>query len=518
MPQQANYGGFDAFVRKYDADGNELWTRQFGTTGDDFARAISVYTSSVDGSEVYVTGDTLGDAFVRKFDKDGNELWTRQFGTEDGDNAFGVSVDSSGVYVAGATFGTFQGQESYGGRDAFVRKYDLDGTERWTRQFGAPVVDYRFDEDYASSISVSESGVYVAGYSDNAFPGQYGLWLGFVRKYDVRGNEVWTRQSYVGEEGFLSFVHSVSADASGVYVAGKTGDGDLGWDAFVRKYDSEGNESWTHWFTPFDRFDDSANGVSADGSGVYVVGSTSMWDDSDVFVAKLDRAPAVVGVDLGQDLASLIVQLSNDDLDPALAGNSDNYRLVVANGDGNGNGDPFDDGDEAIVPWAAVDPITYDPTADRITLRIAADKLFEDYYRLELDGDGLDGPDLDLAGNSIPGGTPGLADLRGNFLEGGDFVAGLDLTSLGMVDELVGKVEDLGLSTGTESSLVGKLETAVKLLGMDVGNQNGLIALLNAFKRGVVHWYERQEISESERDELTANADLILAMIMLETP
>ena len=37
LPGQTTAGGIDAFVRKYDPNGTEMWTRQFGTAGDDFA-------------------------------------------------------------------------------------------------------------------------------------------------------------------------------------------------------------------------------------------------------------------------------------------------------------------------------------------------------------------------------------------------------------------------------------------------------------------------------------------------
>ena len=132
----------DAFVRKYDAAGNELWTRQFG------AHARRVHGVAADASGVYVAGTHRQalcrarppgisvDAFVRRYDAGGNELWTRQFGTAGVDDAFGVAVDASGVYVAGVTSGTLPGQTSTGGGDAFVRKYDAAGTEVWTRQFG----------------------------------------------------------------------------------------------------------------------------------------------------------------------------------------------------------------------------------------------------------------------------------------------------------------------------------------------------------------------------------------------
>jgi hypothetical protein len=61
------------------------------------------------------------DAFVRKYDAAGAEVWTRQFGTASGDFAYSVSVGSDGsVLVAGNTDGTLPGQSSAGSGDAFV--------------------------------------------------------------------------------------------------------------------------------------------------------------------------------------------------------------------------------------------------------------------------------------------------------------------------------------------------------------------------------------------------------------
>ena len=196
LPGQTNAGGYDAFVRKYDADGNTVWTRQFGSSATDYAYGISV-----DASGVYVAGYTAGtlpgqtsaggyDAFVRKYDADGNEVWTRQFGSSASDQASGISADASGVYVTGYTSGALPGQTSAGGTDAFVRKYDTNGNEVWTRQFGSSA------SDQASGISVDASGVYVTGFTYGALPGQTyaGSSDAFVRKYDADGNAVWTRQ------------------------------------------------------------------------------------------------------------------------------------------------------------------------------------------------------------------------------------------------------------------------------------------------------------------------------------
>ena len=79
------------------------------------------------------TNEGEGDAFIRKYNSDGDEEWTRQFGTSEFDTAIEVSGDSSGgVYVVGNTNGEFPGQTSEEGNDAFIRKYNANGDEEWT--------------------------------------------------------------------------------------------------------------------------------------------------------------------------------------------------------------------------------------------------------------------------------------------------------------------------------------------------------------------------------------------------
>ena len=125
------------------------------------------------------------DAFLRKYDRDGNEVWTRQFGTEDSDVAFGVTVDSSGnVYVVGQVRGALPGQTASGGGDAYVRKYSIDGDEVWTRQFRTDGIDY-----LEWGVAVDGSGnVYVVGQVRGALPGQAAsgpLFYAFVIKMHV---------------------------------------------------------------------------------------------------------------------------------------------------------------------------------------------------------------------------------------------------------------------------------------------------------------------------------------------
>src|SRR5439155_18476571 len=98
LPGQSSAGGTDAFGRKYDAAGAEAWTQQFGTAGNDVANALAG-----DPSGVYVVGATdgtlpgqtnvgVGDAFVRRYDSSGTEVWTHQFGTSSDDGAVSVAI------------------------------------------------------------------------------------------------------------------------------------------------------------------------------------------------------------------------------------------------------------------------------------------------------------------------------------------------------------------------------------------------------------------------------------------
>src|SRR5207253_403756 len=192
-----------AFLRKYDAAGNELWTRQFGFGKQSgFGPPDSAFALAIDGPDVYVAGfigygvlpgqssPGYWDAFVRKYDGDGNELWTSQFGTDDADEATAVAVNGSAVYIAGFTRGALPGQTSAGADDAFVRKYDNAGNELWTHQFGTS------GSDQITGLAADASGVYLSGFTGGTLPGQTsaGGQDAFIRRYDAAGNVLWTSQ------------------------------------------------------------------------------------------------------------------------------------------------------------------------------------------------------------------------------------------------------------------------------------------------------------------------------------
>jgi hypothetical protein len=109
----------------------ELWTRQFGSDGIEYAEGIAVD----DLKNPYVVGYTNGalfeqvalgdvDGFIVKYSSTGDRLWTRQFGTGSGDSASCIAVETTDenyyIYVAGRIYGTLPGLTRSGAADGFV--------------------------------------------------------------------------------------------------------------------------------------------------------------------------------------------------------------------------------------------------------------------------------------------------------------------------------------------------------------------------------------------------------------
>jgi hypothetical protein len=121
-------GGKDAFVRLLDGDRAVVWTRQFGSPVDDVVQGLAFHP----GGGLVVAGLTYGDlggantggydAFVRRLDTDGQAAWTHQFGSIAHDVIDALAIDADGrVVVAGTTRGVLQGT-GFGTGDAFVRQ------------------------------------------------------------------------------------------------------------------------------------------------------------------------------------------------------------------------------------------------------------------------------------------------------------------------------------------------------------------------------------------------------------
>ncbi len=225
------FSDFDAFVAKYTASGDLEWVRQAGGVGQDTGRDLAV---DADGNVYFVGGfegtGTFGsvvlesagstDAFLVKYDPDGNVLWARRGGSDQGDLAYGVAVTDDGwAHVSGsfrgvALFGALPIQ-SAGSTDVFVVQYDADGEAVWVEGIGADGSEFT----RGGGIGVGPDGsVYVQGsFSNTILVGtdvlvSQGFTDIFVAKLSADGDEVWGRRG--GGDG-TNFSAALAVDANG---------------------------------------------------------------------------------------------------------------------------------------------------------------------------------------------------------------------------------------------------------------------------------------------------------------
>ena len=120
----------------------QLWLTQFGSLRLDSAGALAP-----DGAGgAFVGGITLGsmggpnagqqDVYVARYDNAGNRVWTKQFGTSGNDAVTALSSDGAGgVFVVGGTDANLGGPNA-GSWDIYLARYDSGGNRLWIRQIG----------------------------------------------------------------------------------------------------------------------------------------------------------------------------------------------------------------------------------------------------------------------------------------------------------------------------------------------------------------------------------------------
>ncbi|KZR64318.1 SBBP repeat-containing protein [Prochlorococcus sp. MIT 1306] len=287
---QSNGGGSDAFLTKYDADGNQAWTRLLGTSSaqrtDEWGSGL---TTGSDGS-IYITGYTegdldgqensgLNDAFLSKYDSNGNQEWTELLGTTKNDMAVALTTGSDGsIYIAGRTWGDLDGQSNSGDSDVFLTKYGPDGNQKWTQLLGSTT------SALAKALTTGSDGsIYIAGMTWGDLDGQENSGGSgsdaFLSKYDPDGSKEWSQLFGTTRED-SAFALTTGTDGA-IYIAGRTW-GDLDgqsnngntFDAFLSKYEPDGNKDWTQLLGTTSVDIAHALTTGKDGS-IYIAGHTT---------------------------------------------------------------------------------------------------------------------------------------------------------------------------------------------------------------------------------------------------
>ena len=270
----------EVFLSKYLKDGSEAWTKVFGLSSNDVENSIAIDADGsvyITGCRYkYLHNETTvreEEHFLTKLSPDGSELWTQVLGISANDVSNSLSVGSDGsVFIAGFMDGSHDVEAIGSNYDAFLSMYDADGHKEWTQR-----LDSFADDDFTVTTDINGS-VYIAGFIDRSSDVDYVKdYDAFLSKYNIDGSRQWTRLTGITSG---DFTHSVTTSLDGfVYITGFTGvtlDGhhhnhDGGWDAFLSKYSSDGILVWTQSLGPSN--EDDAYTVSTDNYGsIYIVG------------------------------------------------------------------------------------------------------------------------------------------------------------------------------------------------------------------------------------------------------
>lgn len=316
----------DVFVASYDPSGSHLWSKRFGDSFPQQARALAVgggrlllageMVSSIDlgGGTLPSAGGV--DVFVASLETaTGAHVWSKSFGGSGDDVAYAVAVDAPGdVVMVGAMAGPVDfggGPLAHsGGRDVFVVKLDGGtGAHVWSKSFGSGA------DDIAYAVAVDSAGdVALAGVSGG--PIDFGAGPGvsaggtdlFVTKLDGATGELQWSKSFGSPGDDVAAGIAVAPDGELVLAGTLGGPLDLGGgslvfaggtDVLVAKLaGTTGAHLWSRSFGAAGA--DAAAGVVVDGSGnVVLVGlfeqtiqfgpkSLTSIGEADAFVAKLD--------------------------------------------------------------------------------------------------------------------------------------------------------------------------------------------------------------------------------------
>lgn len=268
LPNQEPAGELDAFIRKYDSDGNIQWTRQFGSEWTDAGLGIAVGPAGA----VFITGfreteagrreiETVSGERVMIREETAAKTLVRRAGRMAAETALGKRQKYRALALRMSEYGHSARLMSEGSNllDGFVRKYSAAGTLKWVRKVSTGGVDI------ATSVVVNKQGlVYVGGATDGAFykKRNAGGTDGFLRAYTSKGSVRWTRQ--FGRET-NDFIAGLAVGPKGnPFTIGTAGE-----NAWAVKFDSRGARKWTRWWP-----DRIGLGVAADErANLYVIGA-----------------------------------------------------------------------------------------------------------------------------------------------------------------------------------------------------------------------------------------------------
>jgi hypothetical protein len=216
-------GGNDAFIAKFDSNGQRIWATCYGGIGTEDIHAIAcdknnniIFSGMSNSNDLAISptapqtnNNGFFDIYIVKLNSNGQFVWASYFGGTNYDDIYGIGCDSlNHIYFSGRTSSidfpvtpnAFQEQKN-NGTDACFFKFSANGDLLWSTYFGGSQDDYgeRIIMDkqnhFIAIVNTQSDSLYTtsnppyqnnnAGYSDL-----------FLLKFNAYGEPVWS--SYFG--------------------------------------------------------------------------------------------------------------------------------------------------------------------------------------------------------------------------------------------------------------------------------------------------------------------------------
>ncbi len=268
--------GKDAYLIKTDMNGNVLWSKTYGSTGNDYGNKVLQTTDG--GYIVAGTTESVGNGnynvYLIKTNSDGDTLWTKSYGGSlEDDGNFIQQTSDGGFILVGTTFSF-----GSGGYDIYVIKTNESGDTTWTKTYGGTIDDYGF------SVKQIAGGDYLVTGTTNSFGA--GSFDCYLMQLNPIGGVVWIKT--YGGTGWDNGYSILQTTDNGFLVLGQSFSFGIASDIYLIKTDEVGDTLWTRTYGGSGYEFESCILQTTDGGYLISAGEESFGPDRNIYLIKTD--------------------------------------------------------------------------------------------------------------------------------------------------------------------------------------------------------------------------------------
>ncbi len=249
----------NVYLLKINNRGDLLWSKQFGGMENDSGWRI--IPSKNDGGYLILgktasSGNGGDDVYLIKVDDNGNEQWSNAYGTSGNDNGRGIVETTDGYLITGSAFSTASNST-----DLYLLKIDFAGNKVWENLYGTS----QFDEGQ-NIVAMDDGNFATVGISDSK---------AYLLKTTPNGSEVWSK-TFTGTMGAEAYDLIKMPNGDLVFAGVMEIDADNS-DAFLTRFDADGNEIWRKIIGRGSHFDLAQSLIQTADRGFAITGYNSLF-------------------------------------------------------------------------------------------------------------------------------------------------------------------------------------------------------------------------------------------------